>query len=354
MRGERTDPGPVPGATPDRSVRIGEVRTSWSSDLCHDLPAHPVLELADGSLCSYLAAIARGGSEHSVRQRLEVHLGDPVDSANSLRLALMRTMREVEPRPHCLAAAVTRGNAMLVAVTHGASAALVRDGRIVERTSDAAHFEPRPGDRLALVCARLDPLVQDADELARIVAADDPHGSAMTLVEIGHLRGGTELSAVVAEVGSPDELPSEAPASEGAVDFADLLAGLAPTLDQHRRTPTPVPRARRTMLKPPPTLPKRTLDDPRPVAAPPSPPALQVPTPTPAAAARAPAPGTDADETDTEPGAPPVSGSLSAPAPTAPAVGPTVGWRLAAGVVVLLSAAVAAAVVLMHSLGGGG
>lgn len=296
--------------TPVAALPIGDVRTGWASDARGEPQGPPVLELADGSSCSYLAALPRGGSDRVVRQRLSHNLAqDPsgaVDSAQALRLSLLRTMREVEPRPHSLAAAVTRGRNALVAVTHGATATLVRGGRIVERSSDAGVFGVQPGDRIVLACSGLDPLVQDADELARVVSADDPQASATTLVEIGHLRGGVELAAVIAEVGATDE-PTDDTSSEGSlhVSLGDLLAGLGPALDQHRGTPTPMPRTRRVPRAHPPA-PRRPVEP-----APPPRPALIVrPAPPPPAIE----PEVDEDE-ETEEGPPPPSGSLSAGSP---------------------------------------
>lgn len=221
-----------------------ELKGFWASDLCRDLQAHPVVEIAGGRQCTYLAAISPGGTEAEIRRQLVDHLRDGVASAQELRLALMRTMRGVDPRPHCLAATLAQGSDLLVAAVQGATVVLVRDGRLIERTLDTGRFALRPGDRIGLLCARLDPLVQDADELARVISAGELHSCAVTLVEIGHLRGGTQLSAVVAEVDDPDDTEEDRPEVLG-VDLGDLLAGLAPALDRHRGTPTPRPRSRR-------------------------------------------------------------------------------------------------------------
>ncbi|MCA9491199.1 MAG: hypothetical protein KC621_14815 [Myxococcales bacterium] len=224
--------------------RIGAtLHVAWSSDRFRSAPA-PVFDLPDGS-CAWLAALPEGANPGRVHQLLSEAMRKPPETPQQLRLVLMRVMREIHPRPEGLAAAVTRVGKTLVATTPGASAVLVRGTRVLDRAVDAVAFETLEHDRIALLCNKLDPLLGDADELGRIIGADDPHATAVTLVEIGHLRGGGgDLCAVVAVVGG-DEL-DDVTEDTGSFSVDDLLDALAPTLDGLQRevpaTPAPAPR----------------------------------------------------------------------------------------------------------------
>lgn len=230
--GEETELEPI-GAT---------LHVAWSSDRFRSASA-PVFDLADGS-CAWLAALPAGGSPARVQQLLAEAMRKAPETPQQLRLVLMRVMRELHPRPESLAAAVTRAGSTLVATTPGASVVLVRGTRVLDRAVDATAFETQESDRIALLCNKLDPLLGDADELGRIIGADDPQSTAVTLVELGHVRGGgDELSAVVAVVGG-DEL-EDTTEDTGSFAVDDLLSALAPTLDGlHREVPTPAPAPR--------------------------------------------------------------------------------------------------------------
>lgn len=218
-----------------------QLHVAWSSDRFGTAGA-PVFDLADGS-CAWLAALPDGSNPGRVHQLLRDAMRKPPETAQQLRLVLMRVMREIHPRPEGLAAALTRPGQTLVATTPGASAVLVRGTQVIDRAVDAVVFETQEHDRIALLCNKLDPLLGDADELGRIIGADDPHSTAVTLVEVGHLRGGgSDLCAVVAVVGG-DEL-DDVTEDTGSFAVDDLLSALAPTLDGLQREPTPPPAPR--------------------------------------------------------------------------------------------------------------
>ncbi|MCB9685588.1 MAG: hypothetical protein H6738_10540 [Alphaproteobacteria bacterium] len=164
-----------------------------------------------------------------VGQALSEALRDAPETPQQLRLTLLRLTRTLRPRPRSLAVVWWSGSRALLASTGGASVALVRAGRVVGHCGDAEEQTLREGDRVALVCHELDERLRDAEELGRLVGEGPVGACGTTLVDVGRLRGGELLSAVVAEV-APVDAPHPALA-EGFLDLADLLAPL--------RTPPP-------------------------------------------------------------------------------------------------------------------
>ncbi len=152
-------------------------------------------------------------------------------------------MREAAVGASSLAAVVLRGDRSWAAVSPGASVTLVRAGFVVETVTTSATLDLGEGDRLVLLCAGLHALVGGGDELGRLVSGDDTDACALTLREIGHMRGGTGLWAVVADIGEATQdgsAPSAAPP-----DFQALLSQLAPAIADVTRKLTPAPMASR-------------------------------------------------------------------------------------------------------------
>lgn len=158
----------------------------------------------------------------SIADALATGLAHEPADARAFRLVLQRATRDLRPRPRCLAAVWWDGGRAFAAATSGAAVSLIRGGRVVERISDAGELHLREGDRLALLCQGLDQCLRDGDELGRLVSAGPVGACGTTLVDVGRLRDGTDLAAVVAQIG-PRVAAVPRPGSR--VSFLDDLVG---------------------------------------------------------------------------------------------------------------------------------
>ncbi|MCA9494518.1 MAG: hypothetical protein KC621_31540 [Myxococcales bacterium] len=162
----------------------------------------------------------------TVGQALEQALVERPESAQLLRLTLLRLTRSLRPRPRSVAVVWWDGEVALFASTGGASVSLVRDGRVVEHCSDAEELVLQARDRLALMCHELDNHLRDAEELGRLVGNGPVGACGTTLVDVGRIRGGELMCAVVAEVARADAPTIARPRADDLLDLDDLLAPL--------------------------------------------------------------------------------------------------------------------------------
>lgn len=209
------------------TFRVGGVSDGGRTTL------QPVVRVG-GATVLYVAPEADDLALAAVGGALSVALEEPPASAQQLRLTLLRVTRALRPRPRSLAVVWWDGQRALLASTGGASVSTVRGGRVVDHCSDACDLTLRDGDRLALMCHELDERLRDAEELGRLVGEGPVGACGTTLVDVGRIRGGEFLAAVVAEVATSEAaVPPPPLAAAGFLDLDDLLAPL--------RTPPPAP-----------------------------------------------------------------------------------------------------------------